>query len=164
MLELLKLLKKLQSESSSLSANFVKPCWSLPSFQSWGCCMHCMYIYSWESMDAWNKNICRWSIQKKKKRKQDVAQVLLVQEIELIIFYFIFAGHMQIFWNIVTIRCCVTSCHFHIIQSFFFFSPSKKPAWFLSWAMPTNLCVVIHPIYLFCSWVVLWKKKKLCHV
>lgn len=30
--------------------------------------------------------------------------------------------------------------------------------------MPTNLCVVIHPIYLFCSWVVLWKKKTLPRV
>lgn len=72
-------------------------------------------------------------------------------------FYFIFAGRVQIFWNIVAIHCCITSSHFHII--FHFFLVIRDTSNVSSWAKPTNLCVVIHPIYLFCSWMVLWGKK-----
>lgn len=41
----------------------------------------------------------------------------------------------------------------------FFFLVIRDTSNVSSWAKPTNLCVVIHPIYLFCSWMVLWGKK-----
>lgn len=48
-------LKNRFSSESFLLVNIVKLCWSLLSLKKWRCCMHCMSIYSLESIDTWNK-------------------------------------------------------------------------------------------------------------
>lgn len=121
--------------------------------------MHCMSIYSLESMDTWNKNRKKIVGNPCKKKRTGCCTGVACSGNWTYFFYFIFAGHVQIFWNIVTIHCCITSSHFHVILLFLFLS-SETPATFCHW-LGQPICVLSFIIFIYFAHEWSFGKKKL---
>lgn len=133
------------SESSSLLVNILKLCWSLLLFQKWGCCMHCMSIYSLESMDTWNKKRKNCGRFMQKKKNMMLHRCCLFRKLNL---FFL----LHFCWSCANFlkHCRHTLLHhqFSLSHYFSFFSCHQTPATFRH-GLSQPICVLSFIIFIY---------------